>query len=675
MNTAAALMNLSAARLDATSSAANNARMFELSRQLLDHRIGRRAFVSRLAEAGISLAGATAIADSLGADSLSDDSQSAGGPGGGAPASVLPESGRTVTGLTGGEVMIEFLKDWDIRYLFGLAGSEEVGLLDALVDRPEVRYTTAVHESAVMAMADGYSRATGKTPMVQLHSVAGVAYALGQLAGSYRDRIPVVVTAGRQSTDFRGQGGFLESPNLTELPRDYTQWVWDVMNVNTIPEVLRRAFLLAEAPPGGPTFVTFSKDLWEQRIETVEILPRSRSRVSTDVPPPDGIAERIADALLAADRPTLFLGNECIKYEISPVVQEIAELTGAMVMLSLKIPVVFPNTHPNFVGEVLEDPALFADIDCFWSIGAPMFQLFSRPAEPLVPRSATVMHTSLIDADVGRNYPVDIAAIASIDATTREVLEVLRQRSLDTAKLEARQSWLHAYTRGRREELDRIARVEWDEDPLSTSRLMIELDRAIAPDARIVSELITSDPYPRHYLKFDHTVPPEQRRKEYFTTSGILGWAVAAAIGVKIGKPGKEVWCLTGDGCFNFGSQALWSASRYEVPIGVVIFNNREYQANRVNANAYGGRMQATQKYPGVRLDHPDIDYVHMANAYGIEGERVTAPGEVAPALARCKQAMAGGRPYVVDARIARRFEGWDSTFYDFFSVANRQAG
>jgi len=586
---------------------------------------------------------------------------------------MTPEPGRIVSGLTGGEVMIEFLKDWGIPYLFGLAGSEEVGLLDALVDRPEVQYTTGLHESAVMAMADGYARATGRTPIVQLHSVAGVAYALGQMAGSFRDRIPVVVTAGRQSTDFRGQGGFLESPNLTELPRDYTQWVWDVMNVNTIPEVLRRAFLLAEAPPGGPTFVTFSKDLWEQRVERVEILPRSRSKVLTNVPPPAGIAELIADALLAANRPALFLGNECIRHEISPVVQEIAELTGAMVMLSLKIPVVFPNTHPHFVGEVLEDPALFADIDCLWSIGAPMFQLFSRPKQPVVSRQTKIIHTSLVSVDVGRNYPVDIAAIASIDATTREVLEVLKRRKLDTPNIKARQQWLHDYTRQRREGLDRVAQEHWSENPIATSRLMQELDAAMGSDAEIVSELITSDPYPRRYLRFDHTVPPERRRKEYLTTSGILGWGVAAAIGVKIGKPDKEVWCLSGDGCFNFGSQALWSASRYKVPIGIVIFNNREYQANRLNANRFGGRMLATAQYPGARLDHPDIDYVHMAKAYGIEGERVSAPDEIRPALLRCQQAMTTGRPYVVDVRIARQYEGAESEFYDSFTVARLQ--
>jgi benzoylformate decarboxylase len=640
--------------------------MFELSKQFLDHSIKRRTFVRRLAQAGMSLAGATAIANSLAAPG------SGGSSGSGDQSLPPPGPGRTVTGLTGGEVMVEFLVDWDITYMFGLAGSEEIGLVDALVDRP-VKYTTAIHENAVMAMADGFSRATGQTSIVQLHSVAGTAYALGQLAGSYRDRIPVVVTAGRQSTDYRGEGGFLESPNLTELPRDYTQWVWDVMNVETIPEVLRRAFLLAEAPPGGPTFVTFSKDLWEVPVESVEIIPRNRSLVNDDVPLPDGMAEQIADALLAAEHPCIFLGNECIKYEISPEVAEIAELTGSMVMLALKIPVVFPNTHPNFVGEVLEDPSLFSEIDCFWSIGAPMFQLFAKPKNPLVSRDATVIHTSLVAGEVGRNYPVDIAAVASIDATSKEVLEVLRRRSKDRPEIAARNERLREYSANRRAKLDRIATDQWDNDPIATSRLMSELNRVTAPDAEIISELITSDPYPRRYLTFDHTVPPEQRRKEYLTTSGVLGWGVAAAIGVKIGKPHKEVWCLTGDGCFNFGSQALWSAARYQVPIGVVIFNNREYQANRVNANRYGGRQQQTGKYIGVSLDHPDIDYVSMAAAYGIEGERLTDPGEVVAALERCKRSMQEGRPYVIDARIARQYEGRDSEYYDFFSVADMQ--
>ena len=266
--------------------------MFNLSKMLVDKKIDRRTFIQQMSKAGISVAGAGAIANSLTSNAAPTLSLKDAGD--------EPEKSRIVKNMTGGEVMAEFLMDWDIPYVFGLAGSEEVGFLDALVDRPKLQYTTCLHESAAMAMADGYSRSTGKTSIVQLHSIAGVAYALGQLAGSYRDRIPVVVTAGRQATDFRGHNGFLESPSLSELPRDYTQWTWDVMSPETIPEVLRRAFLLAEAPPGGPTFVTFSKDLWEMKVDTAEIIPRSRSIVETQVAPPAGHVARIVDFLLAA---------------------------------------------------------------------------------------------------------------------------------------------------------------------------------------------------------------------------------------------------------------------------------------------------------------------------------------------------------------------------------------
>lgn len=633
--------------------------MYELSKQFLDKKIGRRSFINRLVQAGVSLAGAGAIANNL------EAKQQPAVPG----ERIAPEKGRTVRNMSGGEVMLEFLLDWDVPYMFGLAGSEEIGLLDAFVDRPKLRYATCLHEGAAMSMADGYSRSTGDTSIVNLHSVAGVAYALGQVASSYRDRIPVVVTAGRQSTNFRGHMGFLESPNLTEMPRDYAQWVWDVMNVDTIPEVLRRAFLLAEAPPGGPTFVTFSKDLWEQKVDEVEIVPRSRSRVDGEVSPSPEHVSRIVDELLGAEKPTLYLGNECIKYDISEEVAGIADAIGAMVMFSVKIPAVFPTTHPNFVGEILDDPDLMPGIDCFWSIGAHMIKTFNLPPKPIVSRNATVLHTSLVDVDVGRNYPVDVAAIASIKETTALVLEEIRKRKLDKSAIADRQRWLHEYTARQREQFAEIAKAEWDSSPLSTSRLMIELDRVIGPDAEIVSELITSDAYPRKYLKFDHTKPASERRRQHYTTGGILGWGVGAAIGTKIGNPDKEVWCLTGDGCFNFGNQALWSAARYEVPIGVVIFNNGEYQANRMAQNSLRGRIYETGQYFGTDLRHPDIDYSKMAAAYDIEGESVSDPRQLGPALERCKRAMQEGRPYLVDARIKRYHRGADSDA-EYFSIA-----
>ncbi len=631
--------------------------MYKSSKMLVDSAISRRVFIQQMTAAGISLAGAQSMAASLAASADS-------GP---------PVANKVLENLSGGELMAEFLIDWEIPYVFGLAGSEEVGFLDALVDRTQLQYATCLHEHVAMAMADGYSRSTGNTSIVCLHSVAGAAYALGQLVSTYRDRIPVVVTAGRQAVDYRGQDGFLEAANLHDLPSDYAQWTWDVMTAETIPEVLRRAFLLAEAPPGGPTFVTFSKDLWEVPVAKAEVIPRSRSRVSYDVRPPESHVEKIADLLVDSQFPVLLIGNESIRYEVSEEVAAIAEAVGALVTTSSKIPVVFPTTHPNFAGQFLDDRSILPKIDTFWSLGAHMFKRSAKPKVPYLNPTTRIMHTSLAEADVARNFPVDTAAIADIKTTASEVLIALGERNLKTSAINARKRWIEDFQQKRQKVISDNEQAHWNESPIALPRLVRELDRQIEPDGYIVSEVVTSDDHLRRYLTFDHRVSPTQRRKNFDTTGGILGWALSAAIGVKMGNPHKEVWCFSGDGSFNFGSQALWSASRYEVPIGFVVFNNGQYQANRLNMVRYNGRMVETGKYVGVQLGNPDIKYVAMADAYGIEGERIDDPAKLTAAIRRCKRAMADGRPYLLDVIIEKRFEGKDSDWYDYFSIAKNR--
>ena len=637
--------------------------MHDISRLLVDAEIDRRTFIRKLVQAGVTAAAASSIASSLGA---AEDKP--------VRADSSPQQGRIVENMTGGDVMLEFLLDWDVPYLFGLAGSEEVGLLDALVERP-VPFVTCLHENAAMAMADGYSRSTEQTSIVSLHSIAGSAYALGQIVGSFRDRVPVVVCAGRQTTDYRGQDGFLEAENLHTLPQNYTQWTWDVMSGETIAETLRRAFMYAEAPPGGPTFVTFSHDLWANNVRRAEIIPRSRSNVDQFIPPPESHVKKIVNNLLQAQLPVLFLGNECIRHNPSDTVGEIAQTLGALVMTAGKIPVVFPTTHPNFAGEFpRDDPTLSAKIDCFWSLGAHMFKQAMKPVQPLISRQAHIMHTSLASIDIGRNYPVDTAAFANIETTADAVLTELLKRNLDSSAIRERKRWVLDYDAKRRKVLTDNGKAEWNSNPISVSRVMTELDRVMDKGAYVVSEIVTSDDHIRKYISIDHETPMTERRRNFDTTSGILGWGLAAAIGTKIGNPKKEVWCLTGDGCFNFGSQALWSAARYEVPLAIVIFNNGQYQANRVTQIRGGGkRIQKSGRYIGVNLGHPDINYVSMSAAYGIEGERVSDPNKLAAALQRCQRALQEGRPYVVDAKIARRFAGKDSDYYDFFSVAKMQ--
>lgn len=576
---------------------------------------------------------------------------------------------------TGGELIAEFLIHWDVPYVFGLSGSEEVGLWDALVDREDrIKYVTCVHEHVAMAMADGYSRASGKTPLVALHSIAGAAYAFGQLVTSYRDRVPVIVTAGRQSTDFRGHEGFLEAANLHTFPQQYTQWTWDVMDVATIPDTLRRAALLAEAPPGGPVFVTFSKDLYEKRVPEAEILPREKSIVSRSALPPREHVEAIVDGLLTAQAPVILIGNEAIHDEVSDEVMAIADAVGVPVMTSFEMAMVYPTNHPSYAGTALiHDKELPRKADVFWSLGGHMFKrLFNEGV--IVPRSSRIFHTGLDHTEVARNYPVDSAALANIKTTAAAVLESLRSRPLDSPLLRDRRARMQAYAEAKRSRLDEELARDSEKSPIALSRLFSELDRVMSTDARIIQEMVTSMDQAHNYLTIDADMPVEKRRKAFGTTGGILGWGLPAAIGVAIASPGKEIWCLVGDGGFNFGVQALWSAARYEAPIVFLVLNNGEYQANRLNMAKYAGRMLDTGRYPGVSLGHPDIDYVSLAKGYGVDGELVSDPSQLAEVLGRAKQSIQAGRPYLVDVHIEKRFGAYDEDWFDHFSIADLEA-
>jgi benzoylformate decarboxylase len=579
-------------------------------------------------------------------------------------------TGRVVHDLTGGEVTAEFLIDWNVPYVFGLGGSEEVGFLDALVDRVQLQYVQGLHESSVMAMADGYARASGQTAFVNVHSDAGTAYALGQIANAFKDRVPVVITAGGQSTRARGQNVFLEAPNLAQLPRDYARWTWDVLNADTLPEVLRRAFLLSRVPPGGPTFVTVSKDLWEQTVKRAEILPRARSEPDAALHPGPDAVSRAVDLLVGARFPVIVSGRELNPYGGAEHVREIAEILGAPVFSDLfasHSPVTFPSFHPQYAGFFAEDERFPKDYDVFWSVGGTMFTAAGAVAEPIVPRGVKVIHTSVDTTELGRTYPVDVPMAARVDLAAKAVLDELRGRPLLQGAVADRRRAVERYARDRRQAREDQARKTWNESPVSIERLSMELNRLIDPGAIVVTELISEEQAADAYFELNR----DPRGRRHFTTGGgCLGWGVPNAIGAKIAKPDRQVVALVGDGSFQFGVQALWTAVRYEIPVAVIIWNNGSYQANRKYMFQYNRRAAATGRYPGVSIDAPRIDHVAICKGYGVEAEHVEDPAKLAAAIERCFQATAAGRPYVVDVRTARRYGGAESTWFDFFSVA-----
>lgn len=618
-------------------------------RERLDGRCSRRAFAVRLAGAGVAAASARSFAASLEA----------------------PGAGETIE-ASGGELMARTLRAAGVEYVFGIPGTNEVGFVDALVDHPEIQYVLGLHEGPIAAMADGYAKLSGRPAFVNVHSIAGTANVLGQLVNSSQDGTPVVFTAGNQDSRLRGRGSFLESPHLESLPQGYTKWGFDVLRADTIPEALRRAFKLAATPPGGPVFLTFSKDLWKEPKVRAELLPQDRFRPPAPLVPGAALVDRAARLLLGARAPLLVAGDELTKYGGRDLFVELAEALAAPVVGELASGhgrISFPTRHPQYLGLFPGQRQLGLAVDVVLSGGARLFSEFDYDPEPILARDVSVIHSSLDAGALGRAYPADVPLLADPEEGLRALLE--RVRALMPPARKAENAARLAPIAARRAELQaarrRALEQDWETDPVSPARLAAELNQALDRDAIVVSEAVTSDAAIADYIDFNEGVPGRLHLPSH---GGNLGWGIGAACGAKLAAPQREVVLLSGDGSFQFGIQGLWSAARYEIPVLFVVFNNVNYQSNRLGLVRHGGRALATGRYIGTYLGDPEVDHVRVASGYGVEGESVAHPAGLAAALGRALDAVRSGRPYVLDVRIARRFPGADVPWHEKFSVA-----
>ncbi len=620
-----------------------------LVRERLDGRCSRRAFVGRLLGAGVAAASARAFAASL----------------------EVPEAGETIE-ASGGELMARTLRAAGVEYVFGIPGTNEVGFVDALVDHPEIQYVLGLHEGPIAAMADGYAKLAARPAFVNVHSIAGTANVLGQLVNSSQDGTPVVFTAGNQDSRLRGRGSFLESPHLESLPQTYTKWSFDVLRADTIPEVLRRAFKVAATPPGGPVFLTFSKDLWKEPKVRAELLPQERFRPPALLAPGSALVDRAARLLLGAGAPLLVAGDELTKYGGRDLFVELAELLAAPVVGELASGhgrIDFPTQHPQYLGLFPGQRQLGLGFDLVLSGGARMFSEFDYDPQPIVARDVPVIHMSLDAGALGRAYPADVPLLADPEEGLRALLE--RVKSGMTASRKRENEARLARIAGRRAALVAARRLalaqEWESDPVSPARLAAELNQALDPDAIVVTEAVTSDASIADHIDFHNGRPGRLHLPSH---GGNLGWGIGAACGAKLAAPQREVVLLSGDGSFQFGIQGLWTAARYEVPELFVVFNNVNYQSNRLGLVRHGGRAVATGKYIGTYLGDPEVDHVRVAQGYGVDGESVAGPAGLRAAIKRAQGAVRSGRPYVLDVRIARRFPGADVPWHEKFSVA-----
>lgn len=501
--------------------------------------------------------------------------------------------------------------------MFGNPGSNE---LLFLADFPEdFRYILGLHEGAVMAMADGYGQVTGSAPLVSLHSAAGTGTSMGVLVNTVHSKTPVVVLAGQQVRDMVGQDIMVASADASSLPRPLSKYSAEPLSPNDVVRTMSQAIHTANQHPKGPTHISVPYDDWDVEIDDNVALTIER-RISDGTALSDAALSELVARIDAASNPVLVLGPEVDATHANADAVRLAERLGAPVWIAPSPPrCPFPTTHPHFRGvlpaNIRDIAAILSDYDQVVVIGAPVFRYHHNHTAQYLQDGTALVHISQDPDEIARSAFGD-AVLAPVADTVARLAEAVtdRGRSLEPRAVrepgEDREGLMHPDT----------------------------VFRAIAMTApvdaiHVVESTSTAE-------SFWSNIPMDRQGSFYSAAAGALGFGLPAAVGIQLAAPERRVVAAIGDGSANFGITGLWSAARYDVPVVFVILRNRTYGA----LVGFSRRLQA-DGVPGVDL--PGIDFVSLAQGYGVAAESVTTEQELQDALER---AFTSDRPVLIEA-------------------------
>jgi benzoylformate decarboxylase len=551
--------------------------------------------------------------------------------------------------MRGKNVLMESLIGHGVQYVFGNPGTTESPILDALLDYPQLRYVVALHEGVALGAASYYAQTSGTPALVNIHVAPGLGNALGMLYNALKARSPLVVTAGQQDTRLRLRGPVL-GHDLVAMAAPLTKWSVQVERADEFALIVHRALKVATDPPAGPVFVALPIDVLEQETE-VEPFPPGRL-YRTPEPDPEGI-RAAAELLLGGTRPAIVVGDDAAA--AATEVAALAERLGAAVWCEgIRMHQALPSRHPNFrLGLPFDTVAIRKALDgadVVLLVGGPFFEeVWYAPGSPL-PSGARTIQVESSPERLAHNLPVSVGLVAH-PRTALAALGAAVERGAGPAFREAagrRNQGLRALKAQEAEAQRARAARRWDHAPIAVPRFMAELAAALPPDAIVVDESITAS------IDLARTVQFERAGDYVGARGGGIGQALPGALGVKLAHPARPVVAVSGDGSAMYSIQALWTAAHHDLAVVFVILNNREYRILKHNMDTYRQRFGAKpdRGYPNMDLVAPDLGFVDLARGMGVEGARVTTPGELRPAL---ETALAARRPFLLDVSIEGR--------------------
>lgn len=522
-------------------------------------------------------------------------------------------------GLSVRESIFDILRRRGVEHIFGNPGSTELTMLAGLP--ADLTYVLCLHEHVAVAAAAGYSSLSGRPSLVNLHTLPGLAHGTGAIATAATNRSPVVITAGQQDTRHLRTDPLLSGP-LVEFARPLVKWSHQPVRAEDVPVALERAFRVALTPPHGPVFLSLPMDFMEAPA-TVPVdvaAPVVGARLD-----PETIGA-LAEELRRASSLAIVTNAAVETFGGWDAAVELADRLDATVYSAPQATKFgFPTGHPRFAGQLLaEARSIHRTLerhDVVLVAGGPGFVLYPYSPHDVVP--ATTRTVLLTES------PEDAARYQSGRAYVCDVGQALRDLVGGIPGGHAGQP---------------VPASEGGAEPagrsgdLGVAEVCRAIREVLGDRFTLIDESVSSGPELRRHL------PMGEPNRYLRSANGGLGSSLPAAIGAALWDRERPVVVTIGDGSFMYTPQALWTMARHELPVKVVVLNNRRYkilQDFHASSSAHLGGMVAS--------DLPGLDVGAVCAGFGVPSTRVTSPDSLAGAV---EHALTAPGPWVLDIEL-----------------------
>ena len=525
--------------------------------------------------------------------------------------------------LSGAEIVVRFLKDEGVEYVFGYPGGAVLHIYDALFQQDDVRHILVRHEQGATHAADGYARSTGKPGVVLVTSGPGATNAVTGIATAYMDSIPMVVITGQVATAYIGSDAFQEV-DAVGITRPCVKHNFLVKDVRDLATTLKKAFYIATTGRPGPVVVDIPKNTTDPNIKIPYSYPKEVSMRSYNptLKGHPGQIKRAVDVLLTAKRPMIYAGGGVILSGAHAELTEFTRYLGSPITNTLMGLGGYPGDDQQFVGMLgmhgtYEANMGMHDCDVLLAIGARFDDRVTGDVKLFCPQ-AKIIHIDIDPASISKTVRVDVPIVGDIKHVLTDMLAELKQRkkTLDAAALKA---WWAQIDQWRAKDCLRYDR----NSPLIKPQSVIEkLYEVTNGEAYVTSDVGQHQMWAAQFYKFKSPY-------HWINSGGLgtMGFGMPAALGAKLAHPDATVACVTGEASIQMCIQELSTAMQYSLPIKIVNLNNR-----------YMGMVRQWQEFfYQSRYSHSYLealpDFVKLAESYGHVGMRIDKPADVEGAL------------------------------------------